>query len=1042
MSTDLATRLRKLRDAYAADVIDAEAYEAGLVRLRREYSTDAVGALLDDTAPGAEGAARSATVTGQVGFFNLGDIQGHVFINGKRGKTPSQLLAGYLQRLAGRCGTLPLQGLREQRAQSDTLDIGLDQVYTQLATTTLLDREQFVVAELTEEQLRTYLEEHTGRDHLPFARRTAVRGLEHRGQPRRGPDLAERGMAGEHKSPDLERTSPTELVRLFDEWDLAQGTVAFQGPQLVTEAIAANSRLVLLGEPGSGKSTALRYLALILARAGLDKSIDPTVRLEGWTGLAGAGRLLPLFFPLLPFAQQVAERLERPAGAADLWDYLATRLEHGERFEGLAAAVHDELEAGNVLLMLDGLDEVVGADSRRQVVGAVRAFAAEYPQCRIVVSCRVRAYEGERNQAWQLPGWPVATLADWTPAQMRRFADAWYTAVPGLLEEQRSARAQSLRRAIDTRADLRRLGIRPLLMTIMGLVHMNDQGQLPEGRVALYSRCVDLLLGQWELAREDGSDYGALMKYIKLTNADIKSLRPLLEDVAYRAHSAATAESRGSIGANDLHMLVAEFLEAKGHENPLDGARKFLEYADVRAGLLQASDAGDAYIFPHQTFLEYLAGRALVRDVEYVKRIMAVRDDDRWRVPILLGVGHLAGEGAMAMVSTLLSELVYAKGREPGQEGRDLLLAAEVGEDLRWTTLERSGAVFEVIKDELAVRLARHVEGTALPTTERVRAGLYLADLGDPRPGVCTLPPVMVRIEGATFVIGSTAEEAEQAGLAYEQFYLNRNDQDTAKHARRWPQDEINSEPLTLPTFDLARYPVTNAQFKLFVDAGGYRADAPWWDDAGRAWLAADEPEPPSDGWRRRAKKDAPWFWDDEEIGSVRPNCPVVGVSWYEVTGYCSWLTNTLNDGYLYQLPSEAEWEYAVRGNTRRTYPWGEHEPDEERANYYAQTSHQGIYTTPVGSHPLGATPDFGLLDMAGNVLEWTRSEYRRYPYDRTDGREDEHEPENKSLTVRGGSWAFDPFSLRAAYRSLRSPVDRLRYLGFRLARRLPRVKD
>jgi len=72
-------------------------------------------------------------------------------------------------------------------------------------------------------------------------------------------------------------------------------------------------------------------------------------------------------------------------------------------YEGLAAAVHEELGQGRVLLLLDGLDEVAGEHSRRQVVRAVQAFAQQYQQCRIVVTCRVRAYEGEHNAEWQLP---------------------------------------------------------------------------------------------------------------------------------------------------------------------------------------------------------------------------------------------------------------------------------------------------------------------------------------------------------------------------------------------------------------------------------------------------------------------------------------------------------------------------------------------------------------------------------------------------------------------------------------------------------------
>src|SRR5262249_24955855 len=81
-----------------------------------------------------------------------------------------------------------------------------------------------------------------------------------------------------------------------------------------------------------------------------------------------------------------------------------------------------------VILFLDGLDEVGDDKARRNVVRAVQTFAQDYPQCRIAVTCRVRSYEGAKNAKWQLTGWPVVTLANWTLEQMQHYIKAWYTA--------------------------------------------------------------------------------------------------------------------------------------------------------------------------------------------------------------------------------------------------------------------------------------------------------------------------------------------------------------------------------------------------------------------------------------------------------------------------------------------------------------------------------------------------------------------------------------------------------------------------------------
>lgn len=963
------------------------------------------------------------TIIGQAEVAVAGDVHGHIFINGRRGKSASELIAGYLRHLAGHCSRLPLQAMREQRAAGDVLAVSLDQVYTQLATTDTVEREHVAGQALKDFDAAAFLTRQRDDSLLPRNQRLAFIATFPDGY---GDDIDD-GLPPEDYPPstvgssqrarifvggmpvDMQRFSVADLQAYAREAE----QLAFFGPQLVTEAIASNQRLVLLGEPGSGKSTALRYLAITLARAGLEPAFDPASSLEGWSALGERGRLLPIFQPLLPFAKRLAS-LQHPAGATELWNYLAGQLESEGRHQGLAAAVHDELESGNALLMLDGLDEVAGIESRRQVVRAVERFAHEYPQCRIIVSCRVRAYEGERNTGWQLPGWPTATLADWIPAQMRDFVDAWYKAAAtatGMSDAKRDERTASLRRAISMRADLRRLGVRPLLMTIMALVHLNDQGQLPEGRVALYSRCVDLLLGQWELAREDGSAYGALMHYIELPDVDAKTLRPLLEQAAFQAHAASSANSPGLLGSGDLRVLVADFLEDRGHPNAHRGAKLFLEYTDVRAGLLQASDAGDAYTFPHLTFQEYLAGRALVSGVGVVQRIMQLRDDDRWRVPILLGVGDHVSDGKLEMPLALLSELIFLEGRAPAQQGRDLLLAAEIAADMGWSNLERGGAVFKKLRQDLADALASVVEGTALPAADRVRAGQYLGDLGDRRPGVCTFPPAMVEIAGGSFVIGVTEPEYQAIIAAEEKNNL-------ADRAKDWYQDTVNHQPMSVAPFAIARYPVTNAQFKCFVDAeNGYNPQASWWAIGG--------------DWLRKAKQQQPQLWDDPRFGIARPNHPVIGVSWYEAMAFCAWLTQHLDDGFVYQLPSEAEWEFSARGSERRAYAWGNTEPDAEQANFNQR--HDG--TTAVGCFPAGATPGTGLLDMTGNVWEWTRSAYRPYPYDPDDGREDISDPARKRFTLRGGAWLGQPFNLRAAFRGSFSPVLRDRDVGFRLAR-------
>ncbi|MCS6880446.1 MAG: SUMF1/EgtB/PvdO family nonheme iron enzyme [Oscillochloridaceae bacterium] len=1029
------------------------AAQIAILRRQRDAAADpALRAALDSAIAALEAQFGSAAPPPAGDTLSVGDVtnsqaiaigagaRATVYIDGRHGKTNDELLAAYYQRLAARCRGMPLQGVYEQRSVADSLAIDLDRVYTELATTAVSRRERFSRAELASFDAEAFLRAHTGDHLLPRALRTMV-------EPRFPDDptvdaegAADASFGDGKKRSFVYREGPSpitgdaheRIARYAKEAD----ELTFLGPTMVTEAIAASPRLVLLGEPGSGKSTALRYLAYTLARAGLDPRIDLAAHLEGWT----SGRLLPIFAPLLPLAKRLAEAPERHGEAGDLWDYLVDHLQPRGANAGLAAAVHDEVEAGRAVLLLDGLDEVAGDDSRRKVTHAVWSFAEQYPTCRIVVACRVRAYEGERNAAWQLPGWPTATLADWTLGQMLAFVNAWYHTVAelhGRTEAWRDERIAALRRAITIREDLQRFGRQPLMMTVMALVHLND-GRLPEERASLYGRCIDILLGQWEIAGKEASAYGTLMDYIGLPDADVQSLRPLLGRAAYEAHRAAAPGEVGRLSRAILRTMVDDELKRRKHPNPSAGTDKFLEYTDQRAGLIQASEAGDAYAFPHQTFQEYLAGIELLGGADPLARVLDLRNDDRWRRPILLGVEQLA-LSSLDVPYRLLSRLVEAPGRAATRRAFDLLLAQEIANDLGWGWLEQRDALFSGLKRRLAQAMAETLRETSVPARDLVRIGAILAELGDPRPGVCDLPPAMVELPGGSFVIGSTAAEAEAAGRALEQYYLQKGDKETAKRARKWPEDEINTRPLTLAPFAIGRYPVTNAQYRRFIEAGGYDPEAPWWDEAARAWLARDDAAIEGmEDWQRRTRKDQPEYWDDETFGSARPNYPVVGISWYEASAFCRWLTQHLNDGHTYLLPSEAEWEYAARGLTRRTYPWGNAELDPERASY-DQT--YGFTTLAVGCFPRGSTPE-GVLDLAGNVWEWTRSEYRDYPYDPHDGREDGAAPAQKSFTLRGGSWAAQPIVLRAACRLQTAPDDHNVSVGFRLARHPPRVKN
>jgi formylglycine-generating enzyme required for sulfatase activity len=206
--------------------------------------------------------------------------------------------------------------------------------------------------------------------------------------------------------------------------------------------------------------------------------------------------------------------------------------------------------------------------------------------------------------------------------------------------------------------------------------------------------------------------------------------------------------------------------------------------------------------------------------------------------------------------------------------------------------------------------------------------------------------------------------------------------------------NETPQHRVTLQAFQIARYPVTVAEYACFV----------------------------------RSSQKQPNNWQ-QQLATL--DHPVVYVSWNDVVAYAAWLKQ--QTGQPWRLLSEAEWEKAARGTDGRVYPWG-NQWDKARAN----TNDGSPYTaTPVGGYAeRGDASPYGVHDVAGNVWEWTSSLMQPYPYNAADGRESPTSAGNRVL--RGGSWNYNAWSARAAFRYYVLPVSASYVGGFRLARSVP----
>ena len=235
----------------------------------------------------------------------------------------------------------------------------------------------------------------------------------------------------------------------------------------------------------------------------------------------------------------------------------------------------------------------------------------------------------------------------------------------------------------------------------------------------------------------------------------------------------------------------------------------------------------------------------------------------------------------------------------------------------------------------------------------------------------------MVLIPGGSFEMGAAENELESS------------------------EDELPQHLVTVPTFFMGRYPVTQAQW--------------------RAVAALPQEE-------ITLETDPSNFKGDDR--------PVEKVNWHEAVEFCQRLSK--KTGRDYRLPSEAEWEYACRAGTKTPFHVGETITTDLAnydGNYVYGKGTKGEYreeTTPVGQ--FGVANNFGLCELHGNVWEWCadpwHSNYENTP---TDGSVWEAGGDDSYRIIRGGSWSSDPGDCRSAYRRCSTPDDRSGSVGFRV---------
>ena len=566
--------------------------------------------------------------------------------------------------------------------------------------------------------------------------------------------------------------------------------------------------LVILGDPGSGKTTHMKRMLLWCLRKGPETM-----------GLSE--NMLPVFLPLREITH-LKKGFE---------DYIQDQFTH--HFKRSPDFGRRLLEQDNMLFLFDGLDEVSSLELREQVSAWIKKALTDYPGCRFVVTCRFAGYSPSVRLGEKFLEMHIRPLSE---IEAEKFVRKWYAIVEKRLaidteQADTIARQKSddlINRLAQPDFRARRvfeLTRNPLLLTNICLLHRKQQGKLPTRRVPLYDECIQVMLELWRDVPE-----------LKNMVSEKKGIM-VLQAAALWLHQ---EENRTRAAVSDLAPVIEPVLKK---QQCLEGdAHKFLRTIRDESGLLTGWDQ-DYYGFMHLNFQEYLAAREirsrfLLEKYEtgtsgQLKELAKHFGDSWWQEVALL---LLAIEEKPSLFVPYMREVI----RNPAfAQHADFLemclddafkpslipflellgLPAGKGQDLwdrQLTALRILMRQDEKVRKSILESFRDHPDERI---SQWIRHRLKFADQDMVRPEPSGYELVLVK--GGTFMMGSDERDREKPG-----------------------------HKVTVPDFYMGRYPVINKEYGRFIAATGYQEpeywgdrnyNQPWQPVVGVSWYDAKE---------------------------------------------------------------------------------------------------------------------------------------------------------------------------------------------------------
>ncbi|MBD1822719.1 NACHT domain-containing NTPase [Cyanobacteria bacterium FACHB-DQ100] len=418
------------------------------------------------------------------------------------------------------------------------------------------------------------------------------------------------------------------------------------------EAVRKYSKLMILGKPGAGKTTFLKYLAI--------QCVDGAFKKD----------LVPLFITLKDFAEapnqpSLLEHL------IQLFERYGIAVETKVNLGGNATPVELLLRQGRILVLLDGLDEVRETDSSR-VLNQIRDFANQFSKNPFVITCRIAAREYTFDQFTEVE------VADFDDQQIATFTNQWFQA------KNDSVKAENFIKKLKEEDSIRELATSPLLLTLLCLV-FEEAGSFPANRSELYKEGLDVLLKKWDVKRNIERD----QVYHKLS---LKRKEDLLSQIALDTFKQGNYFFKQKDAERYITRYIRNLPNASQDEEALQlDSEAVLKSIEAQHGLFVERARG-IYSFSHLTFHEYFTARKIVTSADADSLLLELATqitDKRWREVFLLTVGML--ENADALLQTM-------------KQGIDRILAQDKGLQQYLSWIEKKSRSVEAPYKLTAIR--------------------------------------------------------------------------------------------------------------------------------------------------------------------------------------------------------------------------------------------------------------------------------------------------------------------------------------------------